>query len=179
MVNLSTSGQISGSRSKMFFLSNATVSLVDTTLVVRDVLNAHKEGYLSSFMIMYLFSLWIIFKPYLPLTHADCSNTLGWVDTFYNYFTIQSAYKLQQGNFKGLNGDWNSLWSWREPYKIQTFMWFVAQERILTNSQESKWGVAISPFCLCCQRDDETTTDIVMNNCKFSENVSILVQHIR
>lgn len=130
MVNLSTSGQISGSRSKMFFLSNATVSLVDTTLVVRDVLNAHKEGYLSSFMIMYLFSLWIIFKPYLPLTHADCSNTLGWVDTFYNYFTIQSAYKLQQGNFKGL--EWG-------------LELFVVLERTLQNTNF---------YVVCCSRAD-------------------------
>ncbi|GAU45178.1 hypothetical protein TSUD_178710 [Trifolium subterraneum] len=35
-------------------------------------------------------------------------------------------------------GEWKTLWGWKEPRRIQTFMWLAAHERILTNVRRSK-----------------------------------------
>lgn len=87
-----------------------------------------------------------------------------------NQFTIQSAYRLQHGDIHALEGDWKSLWDWKGPHRIQTFIWLAAQERILTNFRRSKWGVGISPLCTRCGRDDETTIH-VLRDCVYATQV--------
>jgi hypothetical protein len=81
-------------------------------------------------------------------------------------FIIQSAYRLQHGDIHVLEGDWKSLWDWKGPHRIQTFIWLATQERILTNFWISKWGVGISPLCTRCGRDDETTIH-VLRDCVY------------
>jgi hypothetical protein len=79
---------------------------------------------------------------------ADGPDVMGWEDTNTYKFTIQSAYRLQHGDIHALEGDWNSLWDWKGPHRIKTFIWLAAQERILTNFRRSKWGVAYLQFVL-------------------------------
>jgi hypothetical protein len=56
---------------------------------------------------------------------------------------------LQHKNIQGVEGDRKTLWKWRGLHRIQTFIWQVAHERILTNCPRSKWGVGISPWKRC------------------------------
>ncbi|GAU36844.1 hypothetical protein TSUD_213680 [Trifolium subterraneum] len=87
---------------------------------------------------------------------TDGDDTIGWKGTNTHHFTIQSTYDLQHGNGHHINGDWNKIWAWKGPHRIQTFMWIAAHARLLTNVRRSKWGVGVSPTCSICGNDDET-----------------------
>jgi hypothetical protein len=76
-------------------------------------------------------------------------------------FTIQRAYVLHHGEIHAWEGDWKSLWDWKWPHRIQTFIGLVAHERILINFRRSKWRVGISPICTRCERGDETTIHVL------------------
>ncbi|PNX66909.1 ribonuclease H, partial [Trifolium pratense] len=84
-------------------------------------------------------------------------DSIGWGGTTTRDFTVQSAYVSQSARGQTIEGDWKALWGWKGPYRIQTFMWIAAHERLLTNYRRSKWGVGISPTCSECNRDNETT----------------------
>jgi ribonuclease HI len=101
---------------------------------------------------------------------ADGPDSIGWGGTNTHRFTIQSAYRLQHGDIHAPEGNWKSLWDWKGPHRIQTFIWLAAQERILTNFRRSKWGVGISPLCTRCGRDDETTIH-VLRDCVYATQV--------
>ena len=60
-----------------------------------------------------------------------------------------------------VDGDWKTLWVWKGPHRIQTFMWLAAHERILKIFRRSKWGVGILPTCTSCGRHDETTLRVL------------------
>jgi hypothetical protein len=64
---------------------------------------------------------------------------------------VQSAYKLQIEHCQHLDGEWKTLWSWKCPHGIQTFIWMAIHEQLLTNYRRSKWGVGISPLCNSCE----------------------------
>jgi len=86
----------------------------------------------------------------------DGLYSMGWTWTNTRYFTIQSAYNLQRERDLSIEGNWKSLWSWKGPHIIQTFMWISAHKRLLTNYRKSRWGSGISPLCPTCGNGDET-----------------------
>ncbi|PNX68691.1 ribonuclease H, partial [Trifolium pratense] len=105
-------------------------------------------------------------------TDVDGPDTLGWDRTNTHQFTVRSAYTLQHVIAMPLvaKGDWKTLWGWKGPHRIQTFIWLAAHERILTNAGRSKWGVGISPTCASCVREDETTLH-VLRDCVHATRV--------
>jgi len=113
--------------------------------------------------------LWIRSLLYLPQTmRTGLMPRMGGTST--HQFTIQSAYRLQHRDIHALEGDWKSLWDWKWPHRIQTFIWLVAQKRILTNFRRSKWRVGISPLCTRCGRDDEITIHVLCE-CVYATQV--------
>ncbi|PNX73126.1 hypothetical protein L195_g029024 [Trifolium pratense] len=83
-------------------------------------------------------------------TVTDGQDSIGWGGTSTRNFTVQSAYVSQSARGQTIEGDWKGLWSWKGPYRIQTFMWIAAHEHMLTNNRRRKWGVGISPTCSEC-----------------------------
>ena len=69
-----------------------------------------------------------------------------------------------------VGGDWKTLWNWKGPHRIQTFILLAAHGRILTNYRRSKWGVHISPTCPYCAREDETIIH-VLRDCVYTTRV--------
>jgi hypothetical protein len=47
---------------------------------------------------------------------------------------------------RGILGDWSSIWNWKGPHKIQTFMWLAVHGRLLTNYRRSRWGWGFHRF---------------------------------
>ncbi|PNX61642.1 hypothetical protein L195_g060760, partial [Trifolium pratense] len=86
---------------------------------------------------------------------------IGWGGTNTKHFTIQSAYNIQRGHIHSIEGEWQAIWAWRGPHRIQTFMWMAAHERILTNYRRSRWGIGISPLCNICGAADETVIHVL------------------
>jgi ribonuclease HI len=155
-------------------LPSASSDHIDTTLSVRDVLN--QDGYWDVRFLSENLSNDIVSQVIaLPApTDTDGPDTLGWAGTNTHQFTVQSAYTLQHAIAMPLvaEGDWKTLWGWKGPHRIQTFMWLAAHERILTNARRSKWGVGISPTCSSCMREDETTLH-VLRDCVHATRVWI------
>ncbi|PNX78826.1 ribonuclease H [Trifolium pratense] len=119
---------------------NATNSIIDTTLLVKDVLTTEGQCDLN-FLYTHLnpnIVSQIMAIPAPNGTYGD--DTIGWKCTNTHHFTIKNAYDLQHGNDHHINGDWNKIWAWKGPHQIQTFMWIAAHGRLLTNARRSKWG---------------------------------------
>ncbi|CAJ2662667.1 unnamed protein product [Trifolium pratense] len=112
---------------------NATQQFVDTTLTVKDVVTINGHWNID------------FIKAHLPPDkanqvlaipapmEADGPDSLGWKGTSTRHFTVQSAYELQCQNLNHIEGDWQKIWDWKGPHKLQNFMWIVAHERLLTN----------------------------------------------
>jgi len=143
---------------------------VDTTISVRDALNTSGEWDLN-FLIDNLHVDIVNQILALPtLSDFDGPDTVGWGGTNPLQFTVQSAYNLQQETSLAVGGDWKTLWNWKGPHRIQTFIWLDAHGRILTNYRRSKWGVGISPTCPCCAKEDETVIH-VLRDCVHATQV--------
>jgi hypothetical protein len=103
-------------------LLNATNNIVDITLLIKDVLivkgqwdlnflNTHLDPNTVSQIITIPTPMWV-----------DGSDTIGWRGTNTRHFTVQSAYELQQGDVQQIDGDWEKIWAWKGPHRIQTFI---------------------------------------------------------
>jgi hypothetical protein len=109
-------------------LPSASSDDIDTTLSARDILNWDVR-FLSVNLSNDIVSQ-VIALP--SLTDADGPDTLGWAGTNTHQFTVQIAYALQYAIAMPLEaeGDWKTLWGWKGPLCIQTFMWLAAHEYI-------------------------------------------------
>jgi hypothetical protein len=135
---------------------DATQQLVDTTLTIKDVLTINGHWNID------------FIKSHLPPAKAnqvlalpapmdnDGPDSVGWKGTSTRHFTVQSAYELQCQNFNHIEGDWQKIWDWKGPHRLQTFMWTAAHEHLLTNYRRSRWGIGVSPICPSCGNGDET-----------------------
>ncbi|GAU47866.1 hypothetical protein TSUD_404370 [Trifolium subterraneum] len=98
---------------------------IDTTLSVRDVLNQDGDwdvGFLSENLSNDIVTQVIA----LPTpTDVDGPDILGWAGTNTHQFTVKSAYTLNHAIAMPhvAEGDWKTLWGWKGPRRIQTFMW--------------------------------------------------------
>ncbi|WJX23235.1 hypothetical protein P8452_12461 [Trifolium repens] len=149
---------------------DATQQLVDTTLTVKDVLTINGHWNID------------FIKSHLPPAKAnqvlalpapmdnDGPDSVGWKGTSTRHFTVQSAYELKCQNFNHIEGDWQKIWDWKGPHRLQTFMWTAAHERLLTNYRRSRWGTGVSPICPCCRNGDETLIH-VLRDCVYATQV--------
>ncbi|CAJ2652742.1 unnamed protein product [Trifolium pratense] len=121
--------------------STTNQSFIDTTLSVREVVTPSGD-WDYDFLISNLPSNFVFQVLALPApTDTDGRDSIGWGGTTTRDFTVQSAYVSQSARGQTIEGDWKALWGWKGPYRIQTFMWTAAHERLLTNYRRSKWGV--------------------------------------
>ncbi|GAU34538.1 hypothetical protein TSUD_219210 [Trifolium subterraneum] len=128
-------------------INHSTQQIVDTTLTVKDTLTYTGEWDIN-FLTVNLPLTTVNQLVAIPaLKDTNGVDSLGWSGTNTRHFTVQSAYNLQQGDYPSIDGKWKSLWSWKGPHRIQTFMWIAAHERLLTNYRRSKWRSGISPTC--------------------------------
>jgi hypothetical protein len=143
------------------FLSVTNQNTIDTTLSVRDVLTPAGEwdfDFLTSNLPSnFCFQVLAIPAP----MDIDGQDTIGWGGTNTRNITVKSAYDNQNTRTQPIVGDWKALWSWKGPYRIQTFMWMAAHERLLTNFRRSRWGVGASPTCSRCDRVNETIIHVL------------------
>ncbi|CAJ2669285.1 unnamed protein product [Trifolium pratense] len=139
----------------------STQQTIDTTLTVKDILTNMGEWDIN-FLTTHLPHTIVNQLVAIPAPKdTDGPDLLGWGGTSTRQFTVQSAYNLQRGNNISIAGNWESLWSWNGPHRIQTFLWIATHERLLTNYRRSKWGNGISPTCPSCGNDDETIIHVL------------------
>ncbi|CAJ2637065.1 unnamed protein product [Trifolium pratense] len=142
-------------------INSSSQTIIDTTLNVRDILNPEgdwNQSYLNENLTTSM-TYQILAIP--PPNELDGRDMIGWGGTNTKHFTIQSAYNIQRGHIHSIEGEWQAIWAWRGPHRIQTFMWMAAHERILTNYRRSRWGIGISPLCNICGAADETVIHVL------------------
>jgi ribonuclease HI len=139
----------------------STQQTIDTTLTVKDTLTESGDWDVN-FLTIHLLDGIVKNLVAIPAPKdTDGPDFIGWSGTNTRYFTVQSAYNLQRESNLPIEGNWKSLWSWKGPHRIQTFMWIAAHERLLTNYRRSRWGSGISPTCPACGNADETVIHVL------------------
>ncbi|GAU34693.1 hypothetical protein TSUD_29340 [Trifolium subterraneum] len=104
-------------------MPTATNEIIDSILIVKDVLTSEGNWDLN-FLYNNLRHNIVNQVVALPAPReTDGPDLVGWRGTNTHHFTVWSAYDLQQGNVNRIKGDWSSIWNWKGPHKIQTFMW--------------------------------------------------------
>ena len=84
---------------------NAINKIIDTTLLVKDVLTA-KEQWDLNFLNNILNSNIVSEIMAIPAPiSTDGADTIGWIGTNTGHFNVQSAYNLQHRNGNHVNGD--------------------------------------------------------------------------
>ncbi|KAL4390453.1 hypothetical protein AHAS_Ahas03G0146600 [Arachis hypogaea] len=79
------------------------------------------EPYLNHDIIMELIST----EP--PKLSGE-KDTLSWKLTSNGEFSIASAYKKLTGQQETNNKIWNTIWKWKGPERVRTFMWLTIHE---------------------------------------------------
>ncbi|GAU11643.1 hypothetical protein TSUD_334560 [Trifolium subterraneum] len=86
----------------------------------------------------------------------DGQDSIGWGGTNNRGFTVKSAYDSHNNISHPIEGDWKTLWSWKGPHRIQTFMWMAPHEREwifkninnqLLDTHNKKWSTIFMVAC--------------------------------
>jgi hypothetical protein len=72
---------------------------------------------------------------------------MGWEATNTHHFTIQSAYRLRYGDIQSREREWKSLWDWKGPHHIQTFVEASGEWAYLYNAQDVGEAMRQQPMC--------------------------------
>lgn len=71
-----------------------------------------------------------------------------WKRTGNGEFSVKPAYgKCIQNVHSDGDRIWKKMWKWRGPQKICIFLWFSVQDKLLTNVQRVKRGMACMDSC--------------------------------
>lgn len=92
----------------------------------------------------------------LPPSHEKGDDKHLWSGYQGGVFTISSAYSLLCGfNDDALDDGWSKIWSLKVPERVQSFIWLVKHDRIITDYMKSKMLIGEH---WCTVTDDVATT---------------------
>ncbi|KAF7844298.1 Non-LTR retroelement reverse transcriptase [Senna tora] len=91
-------------------------------------------------------------------------------------FSIKSAYLAKRGEVE-LDVDplWRSIWSWKGPPKVRTFMWLMGKDRLLTNYARFRRKRTDDLMCPRCKCHSETVIHAVRYYSKVRDLCYMLV----
>ncbi|KAA3485757.1 reverse transcriptase [Gossypium australe] len=112
----------------------------------------------------------------IPPPHpAEGEDRIIWARTEPGNFTIRSAYRSLKENTWRPNQDiWKTIWKYQGPQRVRLFLWLVANQRILTNSERTRRGFGQSNACSRCGHDVEDIMH-VLRDCPTAKDVWTLV----
>ncbi|GMJ06884.1 hypothetical protein like AT3G24255 [Hibiscus trionum] len=86
-------------------------------------------------------------------------------------FSTKSAYQaLLPNQGEADRSIWKLIWVLNVPKRVQTFLWLMAHERLLTNMERVRRHIATSPICSLCGVAEEDI-DHVLRKCTRVEEV--------
>lgn len=95
-------------------------------------------------------------------TLEEGSDFAVWTRDPVQGFTVKSAYEVAletRGYHK--QGSWNLIWKLKVPPKIQTFMWLVMHNKLLTNTARVRRGFTQDDSCSRCLHGSEDTLHLL------------------
>ncbi|CAJ2628117.1 unnamed protein product [Trifolium pratense] len=118
-------------------MTRATNQLIDSTLVVKDVLTDEGNWDLN-FLNDNLPTNIVNQLVALPAPRdTDGPDSIGWKDTNTRHFTVQSAYDLQRENVHHIDGDWTGFGIGKDHTEFK-LLCGTGASRILATSMERK-----------------------------------------
>ncbi|KAF2293168.1 hypothetical protein GH714_038713 [Hevea brasiliensis] len=94
-------------------------------------------------------------------------------DEFYWRFSSSGVYSVKTGyNYLAAvnlssNIYWWRIWGWKGPHRVQSFLWLLAHDCLLTNAERNRRHFAPSGDCMMCFRWDESSLHAV-RDCNFA-----------
>ncbi|PKI44726.1 hypothetical protein CRG98_034903 [Punica granatum] len=109
------------------------------------------DGYLSHTKLLHIAS-------HRPPARDQGEDSLYWTFEPTGNFSVKTAYCfLAQAGWAEEDRVWKSIWSWRGPQRVRTFLWLVAHARLLTNEHRARRHLTSSTLCDGCSCGQETT----------------------
>lgn len=87
-----------------------------------------------------------------------------WKGTNFGDFSVGSAYEILKGTSWNLKDNkWKLGWNLQVPQRVQTFLWLVMKNALLTNEQRAGRHIAPSAFCEVCVSEIETCLHVLLD----------------
>ncbi|CAN1820223.1 Putative ribonuclease H protein At1g65750 [Linum perenne] len=109
-------------------------------------------------------------KPPSPESGED---TLIWDPDPKGLFSVKSAYEVlvaADGGAHSTNQLWRSVWRWEGPNWIHFFLWLVAHNTLLTNSERRRMHISATDACERCKGGAEDALH-GLRDCRFADQV--------
>ncbi|KAH9763649.1 putative ribonuclease H protein [Citrus sinensis] len=107
-------------------------------------------------------------KPPSPESEAD---QFYWGSSNSGVFTTRTTYNLLLGNLvQDEEVRWKSIWKWRGPHRIRTFLWLVAKERIKCKAELYRRHIGVDMLCMRCGYAVEDTAH-ALRDCATSRRI--------
>ncbi|KAK9224896.1 hypothetical protein WN943_009936 [Citrus x changshan-huyou] len=110
----------------------------------------------------------VAIKPHSLDNEAD---QFYWGSSNSGIFTARTAYNLLLGNLvQDEEVRWKSIWKWRGPHRIRTFLWLAAKERIKCKAELYRRHIGMDMICMRCGYAVEDTAH-ALRDCATSKRI--------
>nr|KYP62996.1 Putative ribonuclease H protein At1g65750 family [Cajanus cajan] len=100
-------------------------------------------------------------------------DVLAWKNAADGEFSLKKGYEfLCPVGVSSRQKVFKLLWNWRGPERIQTFLWRLAHNSLLTNDLRMHRGMTMDPLCPVCHDELETLIH-AMRDCNVARSVWI------
>ncbi|XP_057744587.1 uncharacterized protein LOC130962384 [Arachis stenosperma] len=96
------------------------------------------------------------------------TDHLAWGLTPDGLFNTKSAYQSLSEGQHTPNIVFRQVWNWQGPERIRTFLWLVAHNALLTNSERRRRHLTNDDSCPRCHHHDETVIH-VLRDCSYAQ----------
>ncbi|CAN1792333.1 Putative ribonuclease H protein At1g65750 [Linum perenne] len=97
----------------------------------------------------------------LPPALGRGEDSWSWGEEPNGKFSIRSAYCLiLELNNPSSDPNWDRVWRWRGPSRIQHFLWLVLHNKLLTNAERSRRHLTNNSSCPRCYNLEESVKSL-------------------
>ncbi|RYR02033.1 hypothetical protein Ahy_B06g080882 [Arachis hypogaea] len=148
---------------QVIFLGELESSLIDFL----NVSGAWDEDKLKEWLPESMVTRIMAMAPPSPWKEADC---IAWANTHDGCFSLKSTYKSITEVQSPPDRVFKLIWNWKGPEHIRTFLWLVAHQAILMNTERARRHLTNTADCPRCNNAKETTLH-VLRDCPFAKDV--------
>ncbi|CAN1122460.1 Putative ribonuclease H protein At1g65750 [Linum perenne] len=106
-----------------------------------------------------------------PPTRDGCEDELIWGPDPKGKFSIKTAYEILDTYSDVSTGSiWRSIWKWEGPNRVRHFLWLIAHEKVLTNSERCRRHLTDDSRCHRCPNSVEDVLH-VCRDCTLAKEV--------
>lgn len=108
----------------------------------------------------------------IPPPHpTEGLDRLSWHHTSIGAFSIKNAYNvLKEDSWNSSDELWKRAWNILSLYRVHFIFWTVLKQRLLTNVERVRRGIAVDSSCSICEHDSEDILPII-RDCTLAKEV--------